>query len=114
MTAAGFVFVTASVLYPEATTAYPRCNVPDCVQLQGKVTRKQVQDACDKQGGIATGTNAKSGGYGCFSEEGKGGWVECDDNGECVGGPARRAPRGARQLDSILKGGTPPDRTLTR
>lgn len=112
LAAIGFAFAIAPVLYPDETSAAPKCQVKDCRQLDGTFTRAQVSAACQANGGIETGTTATSGGFGCYSEgTGKGNFVECDDQGKCIGGPAQRIGKGKRpDLNAILKKGPAPAR----
>ena len=52
-----------------------------------KATRAQVASACESSGGLAWGTEATSGGYGCVTDNA---WIDCDEGGDCEGGTASR------------------------
>jgi hypothetical protein len=116
LAAIGFAFSIASALLPATADAFPKCAVKDCARLTNSPSRSELHAACDEAGGIATGTNTRSGPYACMSPDDKGGWVECDAKGQCIGGggtPARQRPGGVRQeLKSILgtQGGKSPAR----
>ena len=45
-------------------------------------SRAAVAAACRVSRGIAIGTDARSGAYGCIS---RGGWISCDETGLCLG-----------------------------
>lgn len=104
VTAAGFLFATASVLHPDTANAAPKCNVPNCTQLSGTYTRAQIKSYCDQAGGIDTGTSAESGGYGCYVTEGDGAFVECDADGTCIGSTdkRRRTAKVPRRLEDVF------------
>jgi len=107
LVAISFAFAIAPILCPETTSAFPKCNVPNCGALSGKHSRAEIHTACEKAGGIETGTTATSGGYACYSKDDT--FVECDDKGQCIGGGgSRQVPKGPRQLEGILGGGTRP------
>ena len=52
-------------------------------------SRKAVAAACRVSQGIAIGTDARSGAYGCIS---RGGWISCDESGLCLGAQNTPAP----------------------
>ena len=52
-------------------------------------SRAAVAAACRVSRGIAIGTDARSGAYGCIS---RGGWISCDETGLCLGAQNDPAP----------------------
>ena len=97
-----FAFAIAPVLYPEMTSAYPKCEVVDC-EKTGTHTRAEVHKMC-KGAGIEYGQDASSGGFGCIDRANDQGWVQCDGKGECIAG--RGVP--PEDLKSLARRGTSP------